>query len=532
LEVVRETWPAFGFVSDYVLTAYLLLAFAQNGSISGTVIQTNGDPVRKATVSLTWQGSPRSWATQRTDASGRFVFENLPAGKYDLRATKARLGTAAYGTSNTYELGDVLVLNEGETRNNIKLRFISSSSISGRVTDAEGDPVQSANVALMRPTRDLGQRVLVNVSAANTDDRGEYRITNVQPGRYYLRVLAGPGRRGAGNRLFANQYYGGANDWKDAAPLTVPSGESLSHMDFHLVEITGVGIRGHVTGMPAPHPLDGHPSVQVLLTSMPDSSIQMGSSADGPDYEFQMPLVPSGRYRVAVFANYAGKGYSGSEMIDAAPGMGDVSIPVAPDISLKGQFTIEGKGSLKPSDFRITMNTARTNVSAAVGADGKFTLDQVSVGEWEINITPVPRGGYIKSIRLGDKDVRFTKIPIEPRLDAPLNIVISMNTASVEGQLDTPRAGVVVAPVGAFHDFARFYYGGMTDDEGKFKLTGIAPGKYRVIAIEKMAAANFRSPEAVDQLVDLGEAIDLAEGAVLTVHPKVIPIERAREVVQ
>jgi hypothetical protein len=57
--------------------------------ISGSVVEaSNNDPVRKAIVTLTWQGTPRSWATSRTDSSGQFKFEGLPPGKYDLRATK------------------------------------------------------------------------------------------------------------------------------------------------------------------------------------------------------------------------------------------------------------------------------------------------------------------------------------------------------------------------------------------------------------------------------------------------------------
>ena len=44
-----------------------------------------------------------------------------------------------------------------------------------------------------------------------------------------------------------------------------------------------------------------------------------------------------------------------------------------------------------------------------------------------------------------------------------------------------------------------------------------------------MRAADFRNPEAADQLDGLGDEIELAENAALTMHPKLIPIERARE---
>ena len=68
------------------------------------------------------------------------------------------------------------------------------------------------------------------------------------------------------------------------------------------------------------------------------------------------------------------------------------------------------------------------------------------------------------------------------------------------GSADSKRAGIMLAPVGPYHTMTRFYYGTPADADGKFKLNGIAPGKYKIFALEKMAAANFRTPEAADQL--------------------------------
>jgi hypothetical protein len=150
-------------------------------------------------------------------------------------------------------------------------------------------------------------------------------------------------------------------------------------------------------------------------------------------------------------------------------------------------------------------------------------------------VTPVPPG-FLKSATLGEKDVLFTPFDVGAGGDAPLNIVVSMNTATLEGELDAgssdaKRAGIVLAPVaGPYHDLTRFYYGGAADDKGKFKLEGIAPGKYKVFALEKMAAANFRNPEAIDQLYELGEAIELPEGATVQAQPKLIPLDRAQKV--
>jgi hypothetical protein len=118
-----------------------------------------------------------------------------------------------------------------------------------------------------------------------------------------------------------------------------------------------------------------------------------------------------------------------------------------------------------------------------------------------------------------------------------LNIVVSMRTATVEGQVEAggsepKRAGVLLAPFGEYHDLARFYYGTAADDDGKFKLSGIAPGRYKIFAVEKMAAAGFRNPEAADQLDQFGEVIELAEGATLEAHPKLIPADRAAKAIE
>ena len=180
----------------------------------------------------------------------------------------------------------------------------------------------------------------------------------------------------------------------------------------------------------------------------------------------------------------------------------------------------------------------QNNISAEVGPDGRFSLEQIPPGEWQLTVSPVPPG-FLKSARIGDKDVRFSTFEVGS--GAPLNIVVSMNTATVEGEVDagasnapvdSKRAGIVIAPVGTYHNFARFYYGGPASDNGKFHLTGIAPGKYKIFAIEKMAASNFRNPEAADQLDPLGEVIDVTEGATVQAHPKLIPSQRAAQALQ
>lgn len=531
---------------------------AGQGVVSGVVVDAaTGDAVRKAVVTLTWQGTPRSWATTRTDGSGRFKFEALPSGKYDLRAIKTGIGTAVYGGNSTRELGEFVILADGETRDGLTLRFIHSGSVAGKVLDADGDPVVAANVSLMRAGRNLGDRILVNYRNAATNDRGDYQIRNVDPGQYYLvtnSMQTIPGRQG---QAYARQFYGGARESKDASPMNIRGGESLTGFDFHVPAEPLVRLRGQITGIPADaietaqRPVAGGLGiarplaagrVSIMLTLFDDGEPRwrQGTATQAPDHRFEMGGLQAGRYRLEASVQGKDRMYSASQVVDVGQGSEEVILNLTPALDVKGHLRLEGQGAPALTSFNVALTRqgiGMQNSSTRVGADGSFTLSGVPPGELELAVNPLPRGGFLKSAMLGDADIRFTRLEIAQHKDAELNIVVSMNSAKVEGEIDaagadSTRAGILLAPFGALHNFARFFYNVVADANGKFKLEGIAPGKYKIFALEKMAAVNFRTPEAAEQLDSLGTEIDLVEGATTQVRPKLIPMERAREALQ
>lgn len=546
---------------------FLVAALAQplgKGSISGTVTdQETGDPVRKAIVTLTLQGTPRRWATARTDGSGRFQFDTLPAGKYDLRAAKGQEGAAIYGAKDLRGLGDLITLGDGETFSGVKLRFLRAASVSGHVYDSDGEPVPGVNVNLLRQGRNLGAPILTNYRNGTTDDMGEFHILNIDPGQYYLRSMASNGPRrfaqGPGLPMLLDQYYGGAQEAKGASPIRVRAAENLTGLDFRLNAAAPVQVRGRITGVPpeaissSTQPADTgvafiHGPVQfgpeVQITIGPVEAGQRwynGGSARGPDFHFQLPDVPPDRYRIEARFQHENKSYGAYQVVDLRAGAGEVLLSLAQEKEIPGTVRFEGPSASRPNGLRISLarpgGQGANNSAAVVGADGRFLLERVAAGEWQLAINPLPPG-FLKSAQFGDKDVRFTPFEVEADGKASLNIVVSTNTAKIEGEIDSDsansqRAGIVVAPVaGPYHTLTRFYYSAVADDQGKFKLQGIAPGKYKIFAVEKMTPASFQNPEAVDQLYDLGETIELTEGATIQAKPKLIPMDSAEKALQ
>jgi hypothetical protein len=582
--VIRQAFSAMVFL-ECVLLVTLTAQPLGKGAISGVVQDAEtGESVRKAIVTLTLQGTPRRWATTRTDTSGHFSFEGLPAGKYDLRAAKGTQGSAVYGAKSLRELGDAITLGDGEVRGSLVLSLLHPASISGHVYDSDGDPVLGVNVSLLRQGRNLGAPVLVNYRGETTDDRGEFHISQIDPGTYRLRATPQfgvffPGNANGGTRL-VEAYYDNAREEKDAATVRLRGGESLTGIDFRLVSEPTVEVRGQIVGVPtdAPSPETQEAEagqfgrfgrfgpargveVRISPVKLGEPVSSNGTVAQGPDYRFQFSNLIAGRYFIQAIYHSAGKTYGASQISDFRSGSSDLALTLSPASEIQGTLRVEGEappaasrlavggGAIGAAGIRIaargrdngwriglTRPGSQSNVSAQVGADGRFTLHDVLPGEWQLAVTPVPPG-FLKSAQVGDKDVRFTRFEVGPNSEASLSIVLSMHTATVKGEVDAgtgeaKRAGIVLAPIGPYHNLARFYYGGTADDTGKFKLTGVAPGKYKIFAVEKLAAAAFGNPEAADRLEEFGEVIDVAEGATVKAHPKLIPADRAAKVLE
>jgi Carboxypeptidase regulatory-like domain len=549
---------------------------AGQGVISGTVVEaSNGEAVRKAVVTVTWHGTPRAWATTRTDGSGRFLFEGLPAGNYDLRAVKQGLGTAIYGAESIREIGDVITLADGETRANLKLRFLRSATISGRVVDTDGDPISGATVTLLHPSRNLGERVLTNSQSANTNDRGEYKIT-ADPGEYYLRCLPNTQRqmRQVRVEMAVPQYFGGARESKDATPVYLRGGDVLSGIDFRLTSEAPAKIAGRVTGVPQLDPPleataagqaarsgnirrlpnfspEGGQVVMVELSAADDSQNMFGSRGTGaqaPEYRFEMPENVPGRYRIQATIRAKDKAYYASQIVDAHEGTSEIVLAMAPAVALKGHLKVEGPAPHPVEGYSVMLASPGMGprggaYSSSVKKDGSFVIEDVPPGEWLLNFNPSEAGVFEKSVLLGDKDFLYKRLEIPPGSDAPLNIVLSSNTAVVSGEIDAAdaggaakRAGILLEPIGKWHTLARFYYSVLADDNGKFKVNGVAPGKYKIFALEKIATASFRNVESAEllegALKDQAEELDVTEGAKVESHPKLVPEDKAKEILK
>src|SRR5207249_826823 len=171
-----------------ILGGTALSSETAGADLQGVVVRAGGtEPVTKANIALQDVSVKSRTLTAITSDAGKFIIRAVPAGKYELTVT--RTGYVQSDQSLTLE-------NDPRPRNVI-VALNPSGAISGRIFDEFGEPVIGAEVRAMKSFYQRGGRILVPMQSAVTDDRGEYRLFWLPPGRYFVSAV-GPMPDGLG----------------------------------------------------------------------------------------------------------------------------------------------------------------------------------------------------------------------------------------------------------------------------------------------------------------------------------------------
>jgi protocatechuate 3,4-dioxygenase beta subunit len=160
--------------------------------VTGRVVEAeSGTPIPAAIVTAVPTGqNPAAGSSVLTDEAGRFFFDNLGAGRYDLTATKPGWIAGAFGRHRPLEDLAPLEVRAGDRRADLGISMWTYAVVSGRVVDEEGDPLVKVDVRIFRSGFAAGRRHWSFSTRALTDDRGAFRFSNLVPGDYLVVVPA------------------------------------------------------------------------------------------------------------------------------------------------------------------------------------------------------------------------------------------------------------------------------------------------------------------------------------------------------
>src|SRR5262249_35551786 len=162
-----------------------------------------------------------------------------------------------------------------------------------------------------------------------------------------------------------------------------------------------------------------------------------------------------------------------------------------------------------------------------VAADGAFKIDNMQVGEYRINVSPLPPGMYVKEARLGSADA-LAGVSITGPVSGSLEILLSPNGGQLDGTIvdkdQKPQRAIQAALIpDRLRDRRDLYRTATTDRNGHFVIRTIPPGDYKLFAWEDLEPFAYNDPDVLRKYEELGLVVKVAESSRQTVEVKLIP---------
>ena len=359
-----------------------------------------------------------------------------------------------------------------------------------------------------------------------SDDAGEFKIGNLAPGRYYLSVAPqrsgifgesvrrAPANPDKPEEDYVTTYYPGVTDAAAATAIEVVAGRDLPGTDVRLRKAQVFRVRGKVAGSIPNQSIQG---LRVALLPRDGGFMGFfgnGASVIGKDGAFELTDVQPGSYTLAATSMEGMMQILARQPLEVGSrNVDDVVLTLQPLGELRGSVKVEGQQNanagqnaapaphlrvmLMPSDGP-SFNTP----NATVADDGTFVLPNIAPGKYRINIIGNADGTYLKSVRFGNQETLASGLDLSQGAGGgALQVVFNAAAGQIDGTVQTeehqPAAGSIVtlAPDPPQAEQTYLYRMIPADQNGRFSLKNIAPGKYRLYAWEDLESGAQFDPE-------------------------------------
>ena len=501
-----------------------------------------------------------------TDRAGRFVIEDVEAGSYRLTIMRNGYAKQMYGQRVTNGIVPPLEFGEGETKD-LMIRLTPAGNISGVIRNTSGRPIAGVDVQLVqRIYSETGDRIVTRIASTNTNDRGEYRFYWISPGRYY--VMAGnnhPCRltleacpsiskienydRGAKEGInrderdrsgrYTAAYYPGVRDTERAVPIDIQPGSELGAIDFTLERL-----RYHIRGRVIDSTTGQVPSQEVGI-----EFYELGWGGNGYyDYtpgEVELSNLGPGTYWVRVSLAYDSArpplAAATRKFVIADSDVDEFVWTLTPSPVITGRIRVDGDTQglqewnllgdpevrfLRPDEpGTLTFNGLGTHPLSLSAKRGTFTLSGIADGDLRVTLPDLPQGFYLKDARLDGVDVLNAPFPLKT---GTMELVVSSGGGRIDGIVSDDRSHpmpyvqVVLVPNGS-RDRFELFKSAITDKSGRFSLSAIAPGDYKLFAWEALELHSWLDPDVLKHYEASGQAVHVAESSRQSIEARLIP---------
>jgi hypothetical protein len=510
-------------------------------TVSGRVVDAvTGRPVAGAIVTpagsavVTSAASPQP-ARALTNGDGLFALRDLQKGALHLGAAKNGYAPAMLNQQRPGGSGQSIPIEDGQRIVDVVIRMWRNSSISGTIVDEAGEPVVGARVQAFPRIFVAGRRKHSSGPVALTDDRGMYRLANLEPGDYAVGV---PSTQIAVPTEVMDAFFGAAplgdrrrgelaRELNAIGSATVPAGSQYAMAVADQTFVLGLGTALPVQqpgSAPAVYPTVFYPSAAVVGEA---AIVSVRSGDERVSVDLQLRPVRTTRVSGTVVAPDGPAANVGVHLVTAGArdltgaldvavtmtnGSGGFTFPAVPP----GAYAIE---VLRPPREPVHIDHGS---SLSVTPGGSVTLGSHVPPAGPPPPPPVPLDATL-----------WARMPVavgEASLD---DVIVPLATGArvtgrveFEGTADKPSASALTgirinldsADGSRLADTGLAFQAGRPDEDGSFRTFGVPPGQYVLRATSPggwtLKGAFLNGRDLTDAAFEL-EAKDLA-GVVLT----------------
>jgi hypothetical protein len=531
-------WLAFGLAGLQVRGAPL------RASIEGVVVRAGAAAAAPQALADAHVELKPGSSSVFTDAGGAFTFRNLAPGRYTISVSRDGFIPQEDRRRGLTSTGLSITIAAGQTVKDIVVPMIPAPVIAGKVIDPYGQPLAAALVrAYTRRYTPYGTQLKI-VRNGMTSDMGEFRLSGLNFGEYFVSAGYGERERAAAigkTQLSANvskaddgyatAFYDGAEDISRAQAVHLTPGFDSGTLNIYLRDSARFDIRGQVLPLTS--------STKIVLapkgSDLTEADYFTQPNTNGP---FEIRGVSPGSYLLLATAADGALSSDVTAVNVTENDIDGVRLALEQTVTISGGLFWEGiprENRASLSDLRIKLVRSSIEfdqiIDAPVGSDGAFTLDHVAPSvEYDIAFERLPPGTFVKSISSGGRNILSGKSRLLPR--QPLQIVLAVATDGLDVSVTKgadPAAGieVVLIPDPSLRRRADRYITGFSGEAGNLRLSAVPPGRYTAYAFEQIEPGAYyalaHNPAADNRFRDRALAVTVGDGGTKAIQLTVIP---------
>jgi hypothetical protein len=521
--------PAFGWCQT---TAAPQTSVEGGYRIAGTVVsKSDGHSLEHAAVVVIDVKNRRNLQVMITLADGRFLFQGLPAGKYSLEGRRQGYIDAAYDSHEQYSTA--IVTGADFDTEHLILRLPPAGVIAGKVLDESGEPVRHAAVAVYYEDHSSGIGQVRQIRSALTDDQGEYEVTPLVPGTYFVSASATPWyavhpdsqleQPGASpvsvdrslDVTYPLTYYGDETEAENASPIPIRGGDHVT-ADIHLSPAPALTLRFHVPE----NMQNGFQFPQLQQTGFDGRTTYVqgtGFRTVSPGV-MEITGIPAGKYNVRVNGEGSSAQMSsldlnkeGQELdLSSAEALSNVKISV----HLSGDMPHRGVVALR-SGRRPLVSWQQ------VDAKGEAELQQVPAGVYDVLAWNFGKPYSIDRMAVDGVQVQDHQVKVAGGYSPSISLTLIEGSVQVQGVVKRAGKGAAGAMVVLVPKDPELHRDGFRRDQsdldGTFSLPGVVPGSYTVLAIDNGWELDWSQPVVIAAYLKHGRSVEIANQSGRTV---------------